>query len=191
MPPEDTPETPAREIRVEGAGLLVLVGGALALLTGSFLIGLWVGRAFSPGARAPSGPPVADRGAEPAPDDTGGSYFDAVQGGEKSLEPQRETSPTPASSRARTASEIPALEPPAPGTYFVQVFAGRDRHAAEVVEKSITARGYRVRIDSSNDGGDTLYKVRVGGYTTQEEARSAAERLKKEGEGGAWVTQVR
>src|SRR3972149_5236666 len=97
VPPEDTPETPAREIRVEGAGLLVLVGGALALLTGSFLIGLWVGRAFSPGARAPSGPPVADRGAEPAPDDTGGSYFDAVQGGEKSPEPQRETSPTPAS----------------------------------------------------------------------------------------------
>jgi cell division protein FtsN len=73
----------------------------------------------------------------------------------------------------------------------VQVFAGRDRTTAESLVKSLAGRGYSVKLEAQREGTDALYKVRVGGYLTPDAARDAAARLKKEGEAGAWVTQVR
>jgi len=190
--PEDPTPTSPREIRVEGMGLLVLAGGGLALLAVVFMIGVWVGRSSSSEPGSPPGPSVGDRDVERSPDlKPTGSYFDTLEGGEKSPEPRREMSPATTKASARTAPEIASPGTPTHGTYFVQVFAGRDRHAADAVVQSIAERGYRVRIDTSSEGTDVLYKVRVGGYLTQDDARAAAESLKKEGEGGAWVTQIR
>ena len=39
-------------------------------------------------------------------------------------------------------------------------------------------------------GPGTLYKVRVGGYATRDQAGGIAERLRQEGYRGAWVTSV-
>jgi len=188
--PDERQETPAREIRVEGVGLLVLVGAVVVLMGAAFFGGVWVGRSTSPGSSTTALGAAPEGAVEPAPEAAPpGNYFDRVQGTEKSAEPQRQVSPPPRSVVGLAGEASPPAA--SPGTYFVQVFAGRDRSTADAVVKSVTERGYRVRVDTSREGADTLYKVRVGGYVTQDEARAAAERLKKEGESGAWVTQVR
>jgi hypothetical protein len=43
---------------------------------------------------------------------------------------------------------------------------------------------------SESSGGDTLYKVRVGGYPTEEAARRAVDDLQARGYRGAWVTSA-
>jgi hypothetical protein len=48
----------------------------------------------------------------------------------------------------------------------------------------------QVRLFSEREGRGALYKVRVGGYPSRDGARSAADRLEREGYSGAWVTEV-
>jgi len=171
-----------REIRVEGAGLLLLGVALAGALVGAFLLGRWVGSDSPPaGPGASLSTPPAE---ESAPASSSASYFDAPAGGEKALEPQREVA-------ARPAAPRPVQGAPSPGSYFVQVFAGRDRRAAEALVESLTGRGYPVRLDTHREERDTLFKVRVGGFPTQVEAQNTAARLRQEGETGAWVTQVR
>ena len=76
------------------------------------------------------------------------------------------------------------------GPYYVQVFAGRDRRAAEGLVGQLQAGNYSVRLFSDRSGGDALFKVRVGGYATEDEARDAAADLVQQGYGGAWVTRL-
>ena len=72
-------------------------------------------------------------------------------------------------------------------TFFVQVFALRDKDSAERVMKTLTDKGLRVRLEREAEGGGGLYKIRVGGFETREEAEAMAVRLQKEGYPGAWV----
>lgn len=178
----DEEKGPGREIRVEGAGLLLLGVALAAVVVGAFLLGRWVG------SNSPSAEPRATLSTasaeESTPASTSSSYFDAPAGGQKALEPQREVAAPPAAPPQVQAT-------PSPGSYFVQVFAGRDRHAAETLVESLAGRGYPVRLDTHREGRDTLFKVRVGGYPTQTEAQGTAARLRQEGETGAWVTEVR
>jgi cell division septation protein DedD len=183
MEPDRAAGAAGREVRIEGLGLAAAVGGVVLLVILAFAAGTCVGRRAAP--------PSADRaagGSEAAGEgpvvETRSDYFDRTDGAERQAEPRRETATPP-----------PVLSPPKPagpaGPWDVQVFAGRDRLAAQTLVRSLEARGYPVRIEGSRDGADTLLKVRVGGYPTEAEARAAAERLRREGETGAWVTRAR
>lgn len=174
-----------REIRLEGPGLLAFAGLLVILLAGAFLFGRW---------SAPSGGETAsatDRAADPAPLDRAAapsekvSVFDSGGASGKTAEPQRQV--TPPISKAAGAPAPSST----PGPWVVQVFAGRDREAAETLVRGLTDRGYPVRIESTHEGNDLLFKVRVGGYPTQADANAAAERLRREGEAGAWVTRAK
>jgi cell division septation protein DedD len=177
-----------REIRLEGPRLLVFAAGLAVLVLAAFLAGRW---------SAPSGPPPGaseDRPADSreldrAPAQGGaGSFFDTASGPEKAAEPERQVA-----SRSAGPGKTPSSPPPAatPGPWVVQVFAGRDREAAESVVRGLGDRGYPVRLDSEREGGDQLFKVRVGGFPSQAEAAAAAEKLKKDGNKGAWVTRAK
>jgi cell division septation protein DedD len=72
----------------------------------------------------------------------------------------------------------------------VQVFAGRDPEAAQVVVRSLGAKGWPVKVESQREGSGALYRVRVGGFPTREAAEEAVQRLRGEGQAGAWVTKV-
>ena len=72
----------------------------------------------------------------------------------------------------------------------MQVFAGRDRKAAESLFDQLKSAGYPARVFSEREGAGGLFKVRVGGYATEDEARSAASKLQKAGFAGAWVTRI-
>jgi cell division septation protein DedD len=81
-------------------------------------------------------------------------------------------------------------EPSSLGPFFVQVFAGRDRDSATRIVEALEKRGYRGRLDSQTDAEGRLYKVRVGGYPSDREARDAAEELRQLGYDGSWVTRI-
>jgi cell division septation protein DedD len=135
---------------------------------------------------------------EPAADvDETASFFDDVEGGQKELEPQRQ-----AREVESTAEDLPQQAPPpvsAParevpratgGSFYAQVFAGRDRGAAEGLVDELTKKGYTVRLHTEREGRGALYKVLVGGYPTREAAGDVAARLDRDGYRGAWVKEL-
>ena len=115
------------------------------------------------------------------------SFFDRASGQGQVAEPRREADKSPAVKEAPQPSKSPSKRP---GEWFVQVFAGRDRQAAELVSRQLRDRGHPVRLDAEREGTGSLYKVRVGGYLTRDDADRAAASLRKEGSSGAWVTRV-
>ncbi len=186
MDPDRDGEAPPREVRVQGIALFVSGGVLIALLALAFWAGRWFERQMSPpGATASRG----EAAGEPAKEDTKAedlTFFDTLGSG-KAAEPQREARPKPATTEPAEAAAPPPAA--AGGPFFVQVFAGRDRRAAEEVVRTLTGRGYPVSVQGEREGRGALFKVRVGGYRDRAEAQATADKLKNEGQAGAWVTK--
>lgn len=184
-------ERPPREIRLEGP-VLWLVGGFLAaVLVATFWLGRWFERQVAPTSAETPRDPLSNVVRDEPADSRGLTFFDTLTGGGKVAEPQREARnlAAPPAPNGTAASSPSTAAAPREGEFVVQVFAGRDRHAAEEVVKALGGRGYPVRLEGEREGRGALYRVRVGGYSTRAEAQGVAERLQREGESGAWVTR--
>jgi cell division septation protein DedD len=184
LPEAEARETP-REFRLEG-GLLAVAGGVLfALLVGVFQLGRAVERWSAPPktAAAPSDPLAnVEQDAVDASEKL--TFFDTLSGPGKEAEPARQAS-------AKVVTPESTDVPVTPGPWFVQVFVGRDRQAAEEVVRSLRAKRYPVRIDAVSEGASgRLFKVRVGGFPTKEAADQGAERIHGDGHSGTWVVRV-
>ncbi len=183
-----------REFRFEGLGLVIVVTVIVGLLAGSFALGRWYERR----AQGRSGAELIDLEnplenvveiEEPTDVGESATYFDTSEGGEKEAEPGRETGTASAPARPRQAPADPAPAASS-GSFFVQIAAVRDRSAAERLIEELRGGGYTVRLFSEAEGRGALYKVRVGGYETEEQAREAVKGLVNKGYQGAWVTRV-
>lgn len=178
-----SPPDEVRELRLEGFTLWFAGGVLAAALVGAFALGRWVGASSAPSTAGRVGAAPAASTPEDAAEDL--SFFDTLSGPGKQAEPSRE-----AAAPERTPSS-PAIAPASPGSWFVQIGALRDRQAAEVLVRSLGAKGYRLRVDTEREGArGVLYKVRVGGYPSREAADAAAARLRQDGQGGAFVARV-
>jgi cell division protein FtsN len=190
---EETGEV--REFRLEGATLVVVVVVLVVALAGAFYLGRLVERKSRPAgafATATGEDPLANvaQTEDPADVDQSSDFFDKGDGTQAELEPDREVRRglgQPGDGESPVAS-APAITP---GSHFVQVWAGRDRQAAEVMVGKLQKEGYSVRLFSDRVEGDTLYKVRVGGFESEDQARNMATELEQKGYRGAWVTSVR
>ena len=191
---------PVREFRFEGVGLVVVMAGVLLALAGAFWTGRWYERRQAPpspaGGPLESGPltHVVDP-QDPLDTDVSADYFDAADGGERELESDRQVrTPAPPPEEPPLARAGGATEETAAarigGSFYVQVFAGRDRSSAERLVGQLESDGFSVRLFTENPGADPLFKVRVGGYGTKDEAREAATTLQKKGHAGAFVTEL-
>ena len=185
MLPDAARRDEPRELRLEG-GLLAVAGGVLlALLFGAFQLGRVVERWNAPSkAVSASSDPLSNVEQDAVNASEKLTFFDTLSGSGKEAEPGRE---------ARPKSSAPDVAETAvtPGPWFVQVFVGRDRQAAEEVVRSLRDQRYPVRIDAVAEGASgRLFKVRVGGFPTKDAADSGAERLHRDGHGGTWVVKV-
>jgi cell division septation protein DedD len=183
--PSDDRSDGSREIRLEGALLYVAAVVLSALLVGAFALGRKVEQWSAPSRSSSS---VETQGnAEPETAEAEKpTFFDTTSGAGKEAEPSREAQKTVAA-----AVPPPAPAPVTAGTWFVQVFVGRDRQAAEDVVRSLRAKRYPVRIDAVSEGASgSLFKVRVGGFPTKDLADAGAEKLRNDGHSGAWVVRV-
>ena len=188
MAPEPGPDREPRELRLEGLTLALAGGILVALLFGAFELGRAVERWNAPARASSPGDPLGALPPEPseAQEKEKPTFFDTTSAPGQEAEPRREARATP------PAASPPASAPPlSPGSWYVQVFVGRDRAAAEEVVRTLKSRGYPVRTDAVAEGkSDSLYKVRVGGYPTKEAADAGAERLHKDGQASTWVVRL-
>jgi cell division protein FtsN len=179
-------KAPRQEIRIQGIALFVTGGALLALLALAFWAGRWFERQLSPAGPAGGQESSAYTSqSEPKAEDL--TFFDALGGSGSAAEPHREAGAK--ATRAEAATSVAESPVARSGPFFVQVFAGRDRDAAEEVVRSLRSRGYPVAVEGEREGQGTLFKVRVGGYRDRAEALVMADRLQREGQAGAWVTR--
>jgi diguanylate cyclase (GGDEF)-like protein len=134
--PDDGDGGEPRELRLEGGTLAIAGGVLLALLIGAFQLGRTVERWSAPvrtpataGTQGSAEPDAVDATEKP-------TFFDTVTGPGKEAEPSREARP-------KTSAAPPPDVSVTPGPWFVQVFVGRDRQAAEDVVRSLRARATR------------------------------------------------
>jgi cell division protein FtsN len=102
-----------------------------------------------------------------------------------------------------TQRELPVQEEPirpAPqvvvetdGKYTVQVSSWRTRRRAEQDAERFSEKGFNAYVQSADipELGGTWYRVRVGSYATQGEAREMAEQLAGLLESGFWLDRYR
>ncbi len=188
-----------RELRLEGAGLFLIVAFLGAGLVGAFFLGRWYERSSAPPAgleQLASDPLENVVPPERVEDvDATANRFDTVDGSTVA-EPQREVA-QPSQDPGREAQEQgratqPAAAAPAAsgGSFYVQIAAFRDRASADKVAGELVSAGYPGNVFSENGPSGQLYKVRVGGYPTRDEAATAAAELKTKGHAGAFPTKV-
>lgn len=95
--------------------------------------------------------------------------------------------PAPAESnpdQAETASEPPSgATPPAPGThkpFNIQIEAVMDKSGADEMVSRLKALGYAAQEVKIVLGGETWYRVRIGPYDTEEQAKEAQDKLREQ-----------
>ena len=116
---------------------------------------------------------------------------------EKSVEPSPEASATPKVARETTAPETPpkasgAAEASPSGEasaaratehikpYNIQIDAVMDRQNAEQMSERIEKLGYHAFLVPTTIDGQTWWRVRVGPYRTEDEARAAQAQLREQ-----------
>jgi cytoskeletal protein RodZ len=87
----------------------------------------------------------------------------------KETQPAQEKKPAPA------ATALKAEAPPA-GLLYIQVVAARQKEEASALADTITKLGFTVVV-LEPQGGVPFYRVRVGGYRTEEERNRAGQAL--------------
>ena len=175
-------ESEPRELRLEGGTLWFGVALLLGALVGAFFLGRWSAGGGEAPAPRPAAAPAQEAVRPPADVDATAGGFD-VSG---VPEPGRQVAEPGNTAPASTQAPVPAGS----GPWKVQVFAGRDRQAAERLVGTLKAGGWPVQMQSLPEGAGSLLKVRVGGYPDRAAAEAAATKLRAQGQTGAWVTDT-
>jgi hypothetical protein len=114
--------------------------------------------------------PPAESGSEPA-----GSAATDEDEGEEERAPAVAQPP-----RRRLATVNPAPKRPSSGPYSVQIDAMMDRSGAEQMAQKMRAKGFEPYIEPTQVEGKTWYRLRVGHYSTPEQAQAAESKLHQE-----------
>lgn len=184
------------EILLENRHLAIIGVGVLMLCVGSFLLGRWTEhrRWVTPDTPLPH----VSEATEHLPIEPAFPAEEALRSGEPSegseAAPPGTSQPEEPRQKARpqVKEEPRAEKPPLPAAagedLYVQVLATRHEEAAQRLRERLSSREYPATVISLPDGqGRMLYRVRVGGYPTREEAKRVAIRLEKEERLKTWI----
>lgn len=84
----------------------------------------------------------------------------------------------------------PDIKPPEPHHFTIQIGSFLKKETATVLKESLVKRGHDAFVTRNEIAGKVLFRVRVGRFSSREEAAEYAEALKK-GEGfNGWVTST-
>jgi hypothetical protein len=174
-----------REFRLEGVGLVVVSIALIAAFSAAFIFGRWFERRSRPETLttlSEQDPLARVAGGELNDVDESMTFFDSLESadGEAAGDVPEERAPVATTTREETAPDRPD------GRWVVQVFAGRQRESADRLIGQLTKAGHKAWLDQEVVGGETLYKVRVGGWDDRSGAEKAAATLKTEGHRGAF-----
>jgi len=175
-----------QEFQLETRHFVLLVLIVVVLCAASFELGRWVERqSLGPAIPLASVAGTAGGGSDANVEDVGDvskdlTFFDTLAGG----------APTPLQAPVRQSPRSsPGAAPPGSTRrsvnegVMIQVFASKDRAAADAVRKRLRAKGYTALLASS--GG--AYKVRVGPYADRTEAERQAAILREQERLTTWI----
>ncbi|MDO8433352.1 MAG: SPOR domain-containing protein [Candidatus Binatus sp.] len=117
------------------------------------------------GAIARAKPPAIAPAAKPPPADEGDDETDAADSGFER--------PAPPTSSSAAAGGRPGHKP-----FNIQIEAVMDKSGADEMVARLRGLGYNAQESTTNLGGQTWYRVRVGPYNSEDEARSAEQKLR-------------
>ncbi|HEY4231732.1 MAG TPA: SPOR domain-containing protein [Thermoanaerobaculia bacterium] len=126
----------------------------------------------------PAGSPGAASAAEPTPPQTLETFEDGGAEEPTPATPSAAPSSVPTAHAGAGSKPTPATPPSAAGAgrVWVQVASVSSRNEAETVSSRLSKRGYHAVVSAERG----RLRVRVGPYRTTEEARRAADRLRKQ-----------
>jgi cell division septation protein DedD len=172
-------ESPLREIQLTGKKLVFVFMSALLVAVVVFLLGVWVGRGIgdpaasgvaAAGSSAAGDTQVAaNAGAEPGKL----NYPNVLQGNPPAAPPVQAPPPNP-----KPETSKPQTPPAATGGWVVQLGAFGSKANADGLAARLKAKNHAAYVISLPVGPQ--FKVRVGPFANEAEARQAAARLSKE-----------
>jgi cell division protein FtsN len=104
-----------------------------------------------------------------------------------------ETTPqvTPPAHKPTQTAPAPAITPPSgTGNYTIQVSSWASKAKAEAEAGRLGSAGLSAYVEEGAVGGATWYRVRVGRYGTEREAKEAIAKMQSGMETDLWVTRV-
>jgi cell division protein FtsN len=208
-PPEESPITPPptlREVGPDGGRrapwlaivvILLVLGATVVSLNYFHVIHLWgkkVPRVVeqipeaiqpeqaTPTVEQPTAPPAAGHEEEtPLPSVTPGKVKEPAA--PPSGEPARKVPPSVAVPPATTA-------PSGTGQYTVQVSSWRSKGKANSQAAELSTAGFDAYVVDAVVDGESWHRVRVGRYSTMDEAREEIVKMQSHGVDGVWITSV-
>jgi DedD protein len=113
----------------------------------------------------------------------------SIQFFEDRAETEPTASPRPTASRSATPRPKVSTAPPtaASGEFWVQVTSVASEREARARRDKLIRRGYRARVLPGQGPKGTVYRVRVGPYSSREEASKASDRLSREEKVKTWI----
>jgi len=150
-------------------------------------------KAAAPPAKTAAPPPApAPAAAPPAASTPPPAAADATPPAAAAKPPAAPAKPAETATTSRPSPSTPpaaATAEPSGSGFAVQVAALNVRTDAEAIVKKLTSKGYAAYVMAPASGTPSVYRVRVGKFTTRREADSIAARLKKEEQFNPWVTR--
>jgi cell division protein FtsN len=174
----------------------------LAALTGAYFLGLVTGlagrqpagsAAVSASAAEPRAPAAAEKisppvSAPPAPQETPPPAVAARESGKtEGLQffEDRSAETTPVSQAPSRKVLAPTK---AAGGFWVQTLSTKSEREAKSRRAVLSGHGYRAIVESARGaGGPILYRVRVGPFSSREEASNAAQTLERKEKAKTWI----
>jgi cell division septation protein DedD len=112
---------------------------------------------------------------------------------DRAAAPAAAAPPAPVKEPARTPAPAvtPASTAPEPSGqgFAVQIAALNVRSEADAIAKRLSSKGYAAYVMTPANGTPSVFRVRVGKFTTRREAETVAAKLQKEEQFKPWVTR--
>ncbi|HEX4964841.1 MAG TPA: SPOR domain-containing protein [Thermoanaerobaculia bacterium] len=90
----------------------------------------------------------------------------------------------------RPAKPAEIVEPAVPkGAVVIQVFSSQDQTQAESIRKRLLKGGQKAFLSPVDVAGHTMYRVRLGPFTSRPDAQKVAEKVRKTYKLDTWVTE--
>jgi len=98
------------------------------------------------------------------------------------------TETSDASAAAAAAQPSRAAASAAAGEVVIQVFSTADKEQADKVRDGLVHAGFTALLSPIAKGGQTMYRVRIGPFSSRNAAEPVAEKVRKERKLDTWIT---
>jgi cell division septation protein DedD len=100
---------------------------------------------------------------------------------------------TPARAAASTAKAPKETREPEPavsrGSMVIQVFSSSDRAQADRIRKQLVGGGQKAYLSPVEVAGHTMYRVRIGPFSSRPDAQKVADKVRKSYKLDTWITE--